>query len=282
MNSCNYYSFDDSLPACAVNACSRAADDYPLTVNCAGQVVENSPLITDNVGGRKDYYLIYMVGGTMDVELDGGVRKAVAGNVILFPPHYHYRYVYRGGEELSYLWVHFTGSYAERLLRESGIGTEAVVYDTRCDNNIPGLFGKIFYIYESGSKLWRQELACALESLILKTAVSIDGEALERGIEKSVRYIHLSYSEDIDIPELARMENLSYSGYIKLFKRRMGMPPSAYIIKLRINAACDLLKSTDMCIKQVGVSVGYGDPHFFSRIFKKNTGMSPAKYRENI
>lgn len=281
MNSCYYYAFDDSLPARAVNACSLASDEYPLIVNCAGNVVADFPLTTDNAQGREDYYLIYMLGGTMDVYLEDGVHKAVPGNVIFFPPHYHYRYVYSGGEELSYLWVHFTGSYAKRLLVECGLGADACIYDTDCDNKIAAGFRKMFDIFESGSRLWRQELACALESLILKAAAAVDVSTRDRSFERSVRYIHSSYHKDIQIPELAKMENLSYSGYIKLFKRRMGMPPSAYLIKLRMNAACDLLRNTDMSIKQIGISVGYDDAHFFSRLFKKHTGVSPQSYREN-
>ncbi|MBQ8551903.1 MAG: helix-turn-helix transcriptional regulator [Clostridia bacterium] len=279
MNSCYYYAFDDSRPARAINTCSLASDEYPLIVNCAGNVVTSFSLTTDNAQGREDFYLIYMLGGTMDVFLEDGIHKVVSGNVILFPPHYHYRYIYKGGEELSYLWVHFTGSYASRFLEECGLEVLAGIYNTSCDNKITGGFQKMFDIFESGSRLWRQELACALEALILKVAAAVDVSTRERGFEKSVRYIHSSYHKDIQIPELAKMENLSYSGYIKLFKRRMGMPPSAYLIKLRMNAACDLLRNTDMSIKQVGVSVGYSDAHFFSRLFKKHTGVSPQSYR---
>lgn len=282
MNSRYYYSFDDSLPARAVNACSRASDEYPLIVNCAGNVVTSVPLITDNVRGRDDYYLMYVVSGSLDVTLEDGAQKAVPGNIILFAPESGYLYSYSGNEELSYLFAHFTGSYAKRLLEESGIGSHSGIRNTSCDNRIMTAFWRIFDIYESGSKLWRHELACAMESLILIAASAVDCGIKERGFEKSVRYIHSYYNRDIQIPELAKMENLSYSGYIKLFKRRTGMSPSAYLINLRMNTACELLRNTDMSIKQIGVSVGYCDAHFFSRLFKKHTGMSPAKYRETL
>ncbi len=86
MNSRYYYSFDDSLPARAVNACSRASDEYPLIVNYAGNVVTSVPLITDNVRGRDDYYLMYVVSGSLDVTLEDGAQKAVPGNIILLAP----------------------------------------------------------------------------------------------------------------------------------------------------------------------------------------------------
>jgi transcriptional regulator GlxA family with amidase domain len=60
----------------------------------------------------------------------------------------------------------------------------------------------------------------------------------------------------------------------------MGMAPSDYVINLRINVACDLLKSSDMSIKEIAASVGYDNAHFFSKLFKKKTGVSPKAYRE--
>jgi transcriptional regulator GlxA family with amidase domain len=76
------------------------------------------------------------------------------------------------------------------------------------------------------------------------------------------------------------MESLSNSRYITVFKENMGMSPSEYIINLRINVACDLLRNHDMSVKEVAASVGYDNAHFFSKIFKKKTGTTPKKYKE--
>lgn len=282
MGPCYYYAFDDSLPACAVNACSKSSDEYPLIVNCTGVVNAVHRLTTDNAQGREDYYLIYMKSGSMDVWLGDGVYRAKSGDVIIFPPHYHYRYTYSGGEQLTYMWVHFTGSYAKRFLLEVMQTELPTAYSTCRDSRIAGGFCAMFDIFESGGALRDRVLACALERLILTAAESRADSDSGRGFEKSLRYIHSSYDRDIRIETLAAMENLSYSGYIKLFRQKNGMPPAAYIINLRMNAACDLLMNTDMSVKQVGIAVGYPDAHFFSRLFKKHTGKSPREYRNGV
>ena len=279
MNSRYYYAFDDTLPERAVNASSRESCEYPLTVNCAGNIVTASPFATDNAQGREDYYFIYMVSGCMDVSLNGSVCVATAGDIILFPPHCRYKYVYRGEAPLSYLWVHFTGSYAAALLNECGFGTLPCLHSASDNAKLSDGFDKIFELFETGSRLCRHELACALERLLLTSALSLDSHDDSRTLERSLGYIHSAYSTDIRIPDLARMENLSNSRYIALFGKRMGTSPSAYIINLRMNAACDLLHNTDMSIKQISVLVGYPDAHFFSRLFKKHTGISPRAYR---
>ena len=282
MHSRYYYAFDDSLSAQGVGACSRASSEQPLLVNCAGNIVTHLPFATDNAAGREDYYLLYMASGAMELSLPDGEHTVTAGHAVLFPPHYPYRYVYTGEAPLSYLWVHFTGSYAAELLGELGFPTLPCLVTTGRDDGIVSAFRAIFDTFEVKSRLQKHELAAALENLLLAVALSVTEEEEERSLVRSVRYIHAAYATDIRVPDLARMENLSNSRYITLFNRQMGVPPSAYIIRLRMGAACDLLHGTDMSVKQIGALVGYNDAHFFSRVFKKHVGVSPKTYRSAV
>lgn len=280
MESRYYYAFDDINPARSINACSMRSEDHPIIVNCAGNLVSDAPFSTDNVQGREDYYYIYVVSGSM--ELANGDRPIALnpGDVAVFAPGYRYKYTYSGGARLSYMWVHFTGSYAERLLSDC-LGREfPLICSTKGDNGIVGGFRRLFECFETGGKLRAQALACSLGMIILATASALKSDTDDRNLERSLRYIHSSYSKDIGVNDLAAMENMSYFSYIKLFSARMGVPPATYIIKLRMNTACDILVNTDMSIKQVGIAVGYRDSHFFSRVFKKHTGVSPKAYRE--
>ena len=86
--------------------------------------------------------------------------------------------------------------------------------------------------------------------------------------------------EKISISELARMDSLSVSRYNTVFKDATGTAPIAYLIDTRMNVACELLRDTDMSVKNVGISVGYPDPQFFSKLFKRHVGISPIEYRK--
>ena len=66
------------------------------------------------------------------------------------------------------------------------------------------------------------------------------------------------------------------------FKKQMGMPPTKYIIKLRITNAKELLRTTNLIVREIGVICGYDDVVFFRKIFKKEVGVSPSEYRKNI
>ncbi len=280
--SIGYYFFNPDHNCHGLNACSKASEDHPLMVNCTGNVVTPFPFTTENPTGREDFYLIYMVKGSMNVAMPEEILRAEAGNIMLFPPRYPYRYSYRGGEELNYLWVHFTGSYAQKLLEECGLAPLPALKTISCHNSIIAEFNRMFEIFERKSSLQQQELACTLEQLLVNIALSVSKESQNHSLDRSIRHIHSFYNTPLRIPELAKMENLSHSRYVDVFRAKMGIPPTAYIVKLRINAACDLLQNTDMSIKQIALLVGYDDPHFFSKLFKKYIGTAPQSYRKQI
>ena len=73
---------------------------------------------------------------------------------------------------------------------------------------------------------------------------------------------------------------MSVCWFIRCFKRYMGMTPLQYVTSIRITKAKDLLKNTAFTIQEVGRLVGYENPLYFSRIFKKQTGHSPSEYRK--
>jgi AraC-like DNA-binding protein len=82
------------------------------------------------------------------------------------------------------------------------------------------------------------------------------------------------------VEEYAKMLHMSTCWFIRSFKQYAGMPPGKYITSIRINKAKELLESTDYTVGEVGTIIGYDNPLYFSRIFKKQTGLCPAEYRK--
>ena len=274
----SYYT-NEPTEGLGINCLSRESNEYPIVVNCAGNFVTEIPFVTDNVSGREDFYLMYIDTGTVIFDMPDGKCSASTGNIIIFPPRYGYRYVFSGDSQLSYYWVHFTGSYAKRFLDECGFSELPLISDAGENNRIISRFYRIFEIYESRGSFFRQELACALERLVISAANSVVVRK-KRSFECSVKHIGAYYNTDLRVPELAKMENLSNSRYVSHFTEQFGLSPMAYIVRLRLNSACDLLENTDMSVKQIALLVGYEDPRFFSKLFKKHIGLSPVDFRK--
>ncbi len=278
MKSFAVYAYEDN-PSSSLNFCSSASEAAPLIVNCAGNFNSHFPFTTDNPTGRLDYYLMHVTAGQLTVYTDDGVRLVGAGTTLVFPPHYRYRYSYDGGEALSYLWVHFTGSHAAFYLREFGFDPLPCLRLATGETHAAMHFGRLFDIFPKEDCFRVYALGSLLEQILLSLARASRGGAAQNPIIRSLRYIHASYTTDIRIPDLAAMDSLSHSRYNVLFRNVTGTSPRQYITELRMRHACELLRTTDMPIKQIGLLVGYHDPHFFSKLFKANLGLSPQEYR---
>ncbi|MGO4106916.1 response regulator transcription factor [Paenibacillus sp. YAF4_2] len=95
-----------------------------------------------------------------------------------------------------------------------------------------------------------------------------------------VKYIDSHYSCKLYLKDLSAKFFLNQVYCCQLFKKNLGKTFSEYVTELRINKACELLKYTDMSVEEVAVKVGIMDYYYFNKVFKKQCGITPAKYRK--
>ena len=262
-----------------LNFNSRISTDYPIFINTTGYFDATSHFETYNPNGRDDYYLMYITDGQLTVEFDDGEHTVKKGNVVIFPPKYGYKY--RGKPPLHYLYSHFTGSYADRLLEECGFNSLPCIIKNDFNVELDNKFNFMIDTFLLKKPLWAQRCACILQDML----IDIHNDALDKSdnspLKASLKHIHSFFTSKIDIHYLASLENLSNSRYVVVFKDQIGKSPNEYIIDLRLQFAKNLLESTNMSIKQISERVGYSDQYFFSRLFKKHLGVSPQGYRKD-
>lgn len=276
MNTCSFFRYRDLTRG--LNTCNCVDLSRPLIVNCAGCVSTFFAFSTDNLEGRDDYYFMALTEG--ELFLPQINKTARAGDVIIFPPNTRYVYDFSGEKHLCYFWAHFTGSYVQQFLKELSLNTFPNIRRYGRNSELISHFRKIFDLYLQGGELRDILIASQLERVLINIAgVKEEEQATSGTFLRSISYMHAQYNTDIRIPMLAKIENLSVSRYSAVFNKLMGMSPQRYLIALRMQNACELLRNTDMNIRQIGMSVGYDDPHFFSKIFKKHMGVSPIDYR---
>jgi AraC-like DNA-binding protein len=98
-------------------------------------------------------------------------------------------------------------------------------------------------------------------------------------LAESIRYIQEHHGQPLRVEELARMSSLSEYQYEKRIKKVFQMTAGQFITKTRVEAACELLRSTDKKIADVAIECGFYDQSAFTRQFKSTTGLTPGKYR---
>jgi two-component system response regulator YesN len=99
-------------------------------------------------------------------------------------------------------------------------------------------------------------------------------------ISKAKHFIEENYHKDISLDDVSRIVDISPYYFSKLFKDETGENFIEYLTNMRIEKAKDLLVHSGMNIKSICVDTGYSDPNYFSRIFKKQVGVTPTEYRE--
>lgn len=99
---------------------------------------------------------------------------------------------------------------------------------------------------------------------------------------KLTNYLNNSYSGDISNQALANELDRKYEYLCQVFKRYAGISIHQYIHQLKVQRAQYLLINTNDSVKAIAEEVGYQDPFYFSRVFKKLTGFAPQNYREQV
>ncbi|SCP98680.1 Helix-turn-helix domain-containing protein [Anaerobium acetethylicum] len=119
------------------------------------------------------------------------------------------------------------------------------------------------------------------ETIIRTLAEKESKEKQDNVVHQAKRYILQHIQENIYIEEIADQVHLNAQYLMRLFKKETGLSILEYITDERLKLAKELLAKTDYPINKVADSVGYGNYSYFTKIFKKNTGMTPAAYRQN-
>ena len=101
-------------------------------------------------------------------------------------------------------------------------------------------------------------------------------------LSAAIEHIHRHYDEPLRLPALAEMAGLSVYQFDQRIRALFHLTAGQYLVRVRIDAACQRLSSSDEAIAQIALSCGYSDQSAFSRQFKQAVGVSPLAYRKKV
>ena len=221
--------------------------------------------------GRADYHIIYVSSGEITV----GEKTLKNGDFCLFYPKTPQNYIYRPSEHSVYYWCHFTGKTVDKLLLENRL-SEGIYTDNGRKQETDALFSLIQDATKHKDGLNSKYLHQLFSSLLsLLASRSEAAYPYKRAIEML---------EDItvnaSVEDIAKMYKVSIPHFIRSFKNCYGTTPCQYRISCQLALARNLLRDTTLPLAAVAEECGFSDPFYFSRIFKRHTGVSPSRYRE--
>ena len=141
------------------------------------------------------------------------------------------------------------------------------------------MFQNVFETLEMGRDLENSALLIAKElSGWVKKTQDVPSE-IEEAIQQMDVYIRKHYTEAINLSELAAKYHFNHSYMTRLFKKLKGQTPIKLINSLRMADAREMLKNKELSVREISETLGFTDQHYFSRIFKEATGVTPKEYR---
>ena len=230
------------------------------------------------------YRLLYAFGGSCIYEYENGTRVLESGAVYLLPAK-AYSIKCNDGECFDHIWAQFQiDGWQFNEIIEINIKNDPVYanylslirslsecYYNESGENITSISGgeKIFPVF---SNLF-SSFATYLYLYIYKT------DDNKNFLDKVVDYIKNHLSSDLSNDALAETVQYSRAHFIQEFTKAYGISPQKYVVKVRISRAIQMLMNNEK-IYNIAYKVGYDNPKSFARAFKRETGISPQKYKE--
>ena len=235
--------------------------------------------------GRADYQIVYVKGGRLRYCEHNRWNICNENTFLVFKPHEPQIYYYSATEKASCYWIHFTGYDAGAILQYHGLENR-VNYLTSEPPHLSSSISKIIDEFSNPSENYQYVCACYLESFILNLGLALSKENIQKekmnvSISVILKEMQETYWKNLPIEYYAAISGFSVNHFIKLFKEYTKHSPHSYMTELRIKEAENLILESEISIGDIAKKVGYDDPLYFSRVFKKYRGYSPSSLRKN-
>lgn len=234
--------------------------------------------------GSCEYIYIYCFDGIGLVEVDNISYRLLKDEVLCIPKNKKHLYYADTEKPWSILWFHFQCDDYEIYNEDNLIHIHELSEHQILQ--IQKYFRELFALSTQVGTLSNMITLSNIISNTLtitfladsKPQIDINNDI----ILKCITYMKSHIDETITLKTLRDLTNVSASYLSSIFLKYMNHSPIDYFIYLRIMLACQYLRLSNLRINEISSKVGYKDPLYFSRIFRKHMGISPRDYRQQI
>ncbi len=236
--------------------------------------------------GTNEHILILCIAGSGAYNINGEQGVLRANQALLIPRNTPHVYWASDTTPWSIYWVHFTGTSADFFAHQLNSSECQLTVDEEAMAAVQPLFAECCKALMTGFVLERmiyasQTLHHLLGCIFFNNRTFSPTLQTSRfhNLDSTLAYLHHNVHKPLTLAEMAKHADLSPSHFSRLFREQTSYSPIDYFIHLKVQHACRMLFLTNMTVREIGYELGYEDPAYFSRLFKKMVGMSPNQYR---
>ncbi|MBA4388295.1 MAG: hypothetical protein C0404_09965 [Verrucomicrobia bacterium] len=270
------------------------------TLKLAGTLPEIHSIgisVWDPIYAKREHFgpnweLVHIVRGVVTLHLDGDVFKGKAGDTLLVPAQMLHRDEFPLGSEFEVLHIMFRWDDAAALFPKHINGD--LVRLPRVDKQaVRELAFETYDCFRARRMIWEEMTRACLYRLLLfmkscSRELNMPAAACETGAAKARRrvmiqsakeFIQNNLDKPVMLSDIAAHLGISAYHLSHLFSEESGFTLSSYLVNSRMEKATALLADPAMRVAEVGYEVGFEDPNYFCKVFRRHFGCSPGKYR---
>ena len=180
-------------------------------------------------------------------------------------------------------WVCFDGETPNRLIKQDFFSPKKPIFKVNREDRLLDIFSDIIEAIKNDQPALQQVISAAtgyiLARLYSARQANIAGpNKVATAIHETIRRMNSTLDAEIDLKRLARELNVGYTWFRRSFLQHTGLSPYQYLLQLRIARARALLTNTTLTIKETAHRTGFENEHYFSRQFRKKTGLTPSQW----
>lgn len=235
--------------------------------------------------GIRDRYIIHIItDGIGQFTTRGTTYMLETGQAFLINPGEIVHYSADGSNPWSYIWIGFAGLKAESLCLQAGLSVRYPIIELAELAPYQEMIRRMLAV--SGPERTHDLRRTGLLYEFMATLGEEPGRRRAEGgetiqaeyLRQAIAYIAANYARPLSISSLANHVGLDRSYLYSIFRKYLNLTPKAYLTRLRMDKACELL-ATPLTVSEVALSVGYEDSLLFSKVFKKEKGVPPSQFR---
>ncbi|MDQ0728264.1 AraC family transcriptional regulator [Microbacterium sp. W4I20] len=229
--------------------------------------------------GCAETVVLLCVSGRGTVTIAGEAHVLTASGSIAIAAGAPHSYEASDDDPWSIWWLHVRGTDAAELAVQP-LGRQSPVTRLRSMDRVVALFDELVTTLERRLSPPQLLLASGVAWNLL-TRIAADSILPHEGsaLERAMRYLEARVDGNIQVSELAALVGMSPSHLSALFREATGSGPAAFHTSLRMTHARNLLDTTSLSVREIAAAVGYTDPLYFSRHFRRLHGLNPTGYR---